>query len=83
MGIEERLLIGEVLLRELKKEAKKLHPILRPSEDLEKIIRKANAIKMQMYMCYRTWNKPPELLRQIQEMDSIIKSIEELHNKHV
>lgn len=79
MGIEERLLIGDILLREFKKEVQ----ILRPNEDLPKFIRKANAVKVQMYLCYRKWGKPPLLLHQIQEMDMIIKSIEELHNKHV
>lgn len=80
MGIEERLLIGDVLLRELHALASGLS---RFNEDVPKIANKAIAIRRQMYMCYRVWGEPPKLLEQLKEMDEIIKKIEELHNKHV
>lgn len=80
MGIEERLLLGDVLLRELHALTTNL---TRFSDDVPKIINKAISVRRQMYLCYRIWGEPPKLLEQLKEMDEIIKRIEELHNKHV
>lgn len=80
MGIEERLMIGDVLLRELHS---LVSGLTKYNDDVPKIVNKAVSIRRQMYMCYRIWGEPPKLLEQLKEMDEIIKSIEELQNKHV
>jgi hypothetical protein len=81
MGIEERLLVGKILLAQLEKEVALLSP---QNGDLAKIIKKAQSTKAQMYLFYlKQDEKSFELLEQIRQMDSIIKKVEELHNKHV
>ena len=80
MESTEKLRFGRILLDELEKAVSELDP---NSELLPEIIKKSNIIKLKMLIAYRNMDKSPEMLEQINQLESIIKKVEQMHNKHV
>ena len=80
MTVKERILIGKILIErfsELADEVSSYH------EELPVIIIKANLAKFNMVKYYEKWDKPPELLECIEQMDTIIKKLEQKQNRNV
>lgn len=80
MKVSDRLLIGKILVDELERLAAEFDPY---DDELPEIIKRAMMTKQKMKIFYKKWGEPPELLKQIEQIDSVIKKLEQLHNKHV
>lgn len=78
MEIPERLKMSRVLLGELEKNIVDLAPY---DDEFDEIYSKAMHIKMKMKIFYARKGEPPELLEQLNLIDSIIKKIEDIQNK--
>jgi hypothetical protein len=77
MDIEEKLLMSKILLGELDKMIMGLKPY---DDEFDEIYSRALHLKMKMKMFYAQY-EPPEMLEQLSLMDSIVKRIEDIHNK--
>ncbi len=80
MDISNRFEVGRILINELEQAVDNLSPY---DEKLVEINKRANSIKRNMIIFYERWDRPPELFEQIEIMNSVIKKLEQLHNKHV
>lgn len=87
MGIAERLIVGIALINELEKAVSQLEQHKKLSENAKKelpeILRRAVAANLKMKTAYLQWDKPYELLEQIEKMEGVIKRLEYIYNKHV
>ncbi len=80
MNISDRLLAGKILINQFEMLSAEFMP---NDDELPKIIKRADSVKLKMLICYEKWGRPPELLEQIKQIDSVIKKLEQLHNKYV
>lgn len=78
METTERLLFGKILIAEFGRLSENLDPA---EIDVGEIVRRANVTRFKMKTCYEKWDRPAELKEQIDEMDSIIKKLEQMQNK--
>lgn len=77
MEIEERLHMSHMLLQVLKTETDELTP---DHPELEEIISRANHTRLKMKTFFATCELP-QLLEQIELLDSIIITLQNMHNK--
>jgi prephenate dehydratase len=75
--IEEKLEMSRLLIGELDKLIEGLNP---HDDEFDEIYSRALHLKMKMKLFYAQFESP-ELLEQLTLMDSIIKKIEEIHNR--
>jgi hypothetical protein len=80
MKIEDRLTVGKILIAEFGRLAGQLDPY---DEQLPDIIKRALMTQLKMKAFYDKWDKPPQMLEQLDQMDLIIKRLEQIQNKHV
>lgn len=81
MDISDRFEVGRILVDELERAVDNLSPF---DEKLIKEIKiRANSVKRNMIIFYQRWDRPPELFEQIELMNSVIKKLEQMQNKHV
>ena len=77
MEVKERLEMSRVLLGELERLTGQLTP---NNRELPEIIGKSLQLKVKMSLFY-IQHQPPELLDQIELLDTVIKQLKELNNK--
>jgi hypothetical protein len=80
MSIAEKLLISKVLIDELEFLILDFRP---NSNNLPQIIKRAYSVKLNMQKFYIKNNQPEQLLEQLERMDSVIKKLESMQEKHV
>lgn len=73
MQIEDRLLIGNILVNEFGRLASELDP---KDARLPEIINRASMCYLKMKIAFRKWNEPPEMVEQMFRMDAIIAMLE-------
>ena len=78
METSDRFLLGKILIRTLEDEVKKLDP---NDEHIPEIINRAHITRLKMKMFYKKWDEPQEVAEQLDQMESIIKKLEQMHNK--
>lgn len=76
---DERLQFSDELLERLEKLVAKLDP---KEQNLMDTVQHMNYIRMKMIERYHKTNHQPEILVQINKMDSIINYVLEMHTKH-
>jgi hypothetical protein len=76
---EEKLEYSDELLKRLEKLVTQLDP---KEHNLMETVQYMNFIRMKMIERYHKTNHQPEILVQINKMDSIINYVLEMHTKH-
>ena len=80
MEATEMFRFGQILINELEKGINNLRDP--HEEELHDILNRSYRVKTKMQILYSKCESI-ELLNQMNQLDSIIKKVEQLHNKHV
>jgi hypothetical protein len=80
MEVSEKFLLGKILMRSLEEEVNKLDPA---DDHIPEIIYRAHKTRLKLKMFYKKWDEPQEVADQLNHLESIIKKLEQMQNKHV
>lgn len=79
MELEDKILVGEVLTKVLDEQTRGLDdPYM---DELPMFITRALSVQMRMKKFYRSENCPPQMLGQLNLLETIIKRLLDLQNK--